>query len=85
MVAALAVSADVTKAQVNSVLNALERHASGELVEGNSVILPGIGKLVVTTRAARAGRNPKTGETLQVPASRTVKFRLTAGLKAAVK
>ena len=43
--------------------------------------MPGFGKLVVVDRAARMGRNPKTGETIQIPAKRAVKFRLSKEAK----
>ena len=46
--------------------------------------LPGIGKLVLRNRAARLGRNPKTGETIQIPAKRVVKFRVAKAAKDAI-
>ena len=46
--------------------------------------LPGIGKLVLRNRAARMGRNPKTGETIQIPAKRVVKFRVAKAAKDAI-
>ena len=47
----------------------------------NSFTLPGIGKLVVVKRSARVGRNPKTGETIQIPAKKVVKFRVAKAAK----
>ncbi len=46
--------------------------------------LPGIGKLVLVNRAARIGRNPKTGETIKIPAKRVVKFRVAKAAKDAI-
>ena len=46
--------------------------------------LPGIGKLMVVNRKARTGRNPATGETIQIPAKRDVKFRVAKACKEAI-
>lgn len=50
----------------------------------NSFTLPGIGKLVLVNRAARTGRNPRTGETIEIPAKKVVKFRIAKACKDAV-
>ena len=50
----------------------------------NSFTIPGIGKLVLVNRKARLGRNPKTGETIQIPAKTVVKFRIAKAAKDAV-
>ena len=50
----------------------------------NSFTLPGLGKLVLVNRAARMGRNPATGEAIQIPAKRVVKFRVAKACKDAV-
>ena len=50
----------------------------------NSFTLPGIGKLVLVNRAPRMGRNPKTGEQIQIPAKTVVKFRVAKACKEAV-
>ncbi len=50
----------------------------------NTFTLPGLGKLVLVNRAARMGRNPATGETIQIPAKRVVKFRVAKACKDAV-
>jgi DNA-binding protein HU-beta len=50
----------------------------------NSFTIPGIGKLVLVNRKARLGRNPKTGETIQIPAKTVVKFRIAKAAKEAV-
>jgi DNA-binding protein HU-beta len=50
----------------------------------NAFTIPGIGKLVLVNRKARLGRNPKTGETIQIPAKTVVKFRVAKAAKEAV-
>ena len=47
----------------------------------NSFTLPGIGKLVLVNRKARTGRNPATGQTIQIPAKKVVKFRVAKAAK----
>ncbi len=55
------------------------------LRKGEEVSIAGLGIFSVKDRAARAARNPKTGETIQVPATRVPKFRAAKALKDAVK
>jgi DNA-binding protein HU-beta len=50
----------------------------------NSFTVPGLGKLVLVNRAARVGRNPATGETIQIPAKKVVKFRVSKATKDAI-
>jgi DNA-binding protein HU-beta len=50
----------------------------------NTFTLPGVGKLVLVNRAARMGRNPRTGEAIQIPAKRVVKFRVGKAAKEAI-
>jgi DNA-binding protein HU-beta len=47
-------------------------------------VLPGIGKLVLVNRAARQGRNPATGQTIQIPAKKVLKFRVAKAAKDAI-
>lgn len=49
-----------------------------------SFVIPGLGKLVVVNRKARMGRNPATGQTMQIPAKRVLKFRIGKAAKDAV-
>jgi DNA-binding protein HU-beta len=49
-----------------------------------SFVLPGLGKLVLVDRKARQGRNPKTGETITIPAKKVVKFRIAKQAKDAI-
>ena len=50
----------------------------------NSFTIPGLGKLVLVNRKARTGRNPATGEQIQIPAKRVVKFRVAKAAKDAI-
>ncbi|MCP5090977.1 MAG: HU family DNA-binding protein [Gammaproteobacteria bacterium] len=71
--------ADATKA-VDGVLDSI----TATLSSGGSVSLVGFGTFSVKARAARAGRNPRTGETIQIPASNVPGFKAGKGLKDAV-
>ena len=78
----LAEKTGLPKKQVAELLEELTQLAYKEAHNGFPV--PGLGKLVVVDRAARMGRNPKTGEPLQIPAKRALKFRLAKEAKDAV-
>ena len=84
LISVLAKHADVSKTEADRVLAALEQAVKVELLEGGEVTLPGIGTLATAERAARQGRNPKTGETIAIPACKTVKFKAAKALKDAV-
>ncbi len=66
-------------------LKALTEVVTEELVKGEKVQLVGFGTFEVAERAAREGRNPKTGEALHIEASKTPKFKAGKALKEAVK
>jgi DNA-binding protein HU-beta len=67
--------------QAASVVDAAFDLIAGELAAGRDVAIAGFGKFSVTERAAREGRNPATGETIQIAASRAAKFSAAAALK----
>jgi len=71
----------VSKKDVEAVLKTAGDVVGAALVEDGEAILPGLGKLVTGQRAARTGRNPKTGEPVEIPASKTVKFKAAKALK----
>jgi DNA-binding protein HU-beta len=73
---------DMKKKAVSAMFDELANLAHKEAK--NSFTLPGIGKLVLVNRKARLGRNPKTGETIQIPAKTVVKFRVAKACKEAV-
>ncbi len=79
---ALAEKVDLPKKKVVEMLAALSELAYQEAK--NSFTIPGIGKLVLVDRAARMGRNPQTGEPIQIPAKKVVKFRVSKVCKDAV-
>ena len=69
------------RAQVKEFFDELANLASSEVKENGEFVLPGFGKLVLSERKAREGRNPQTGETIQIPAKTTLKFRLGKSIK----
>lgn len=80
----IALSADLSKAAASRALEAAIEGISGALQKGNAVTLVGFGSFYVGERAARSGRNPKTGETIEIVAARIPKFRAGKGLKDAI-
>ncbi len=79
----LAEKTGITKKQSDLYLDELANLAYHEAK--NSFTLPGLGKLVLVDRAARMGRNPKTGEAIQIPAKTVLKFRIAKAAKESVK
>ncbi|HEX7174376.1 MAG TPA: HU family DNA-binding protein [Pyrinomonadaceae bacterium] len=69
------------RAQVKEFFEELSNLAMGEVKGSGEFVLPGFGKLVLSERKAREGRNPQTGETIQIPAKTTLKFRVGKGMK----
>ena len=80
--AALAEKTGLSKKQVAQFLDELASLAYKEAK--NSFVLPGLGKLVLVHRLARKGRNPATGETIEISARDAVKFRVSKVCKQAV-
>ena len=74
-----------TKTQSEQVMETLVETIVGELKNGEEVSIAGLGIFSTKMRPARMGRNPRTGEAIQVPAMRTPKFRPAKALKDAVK
>ena len=73
-----------SKAQAERVLNATLDSLTDALKSGNSVTFTGFGSFKVVQRAARKGRNPRTGEEIQIPAGFGVKLTAGSALKKAV-
>ncbi len=69
------------RAQIKELFEELANLASQEVKSSGEFTLPGFGKLVLSERKAREGRNPQTGETIQIPAKTTLKFRVGKGMK----
>jgi len=80
--ARIALKANTSKRKVYGVMAALAKLAAREA--GNVFVLPGFGRLILTNRMARLGRNPQTGEPIKIPSRRVLKFRLAQSLKDAV-
>ena len=74
-----------TKVQAEQVVDTVFDSIVGSLKKGEDVSIAGIGIFSVKVRAARQARNPRTGETLQVPSMKVPKFRAAKALKEAVK
>lgn len=85
LVAAIAQSAEITKADASRALQALLDSITTSLAEGESIALTGFGTFSVTKRAARTGRNPRTGAELKIAAKTVAKFKPGKGLSEAVK
>ncbi|WP_252177957.1 HU family DNA-binding protein [Endozoicomonas sp. 4G] len=84
LVNAIADQADLTKEQANQALNAMIEAITSALKEEDSVNLIGFGTFLQRSRAARTGKNPQTGEPIQIAASNTVAFKPGKALKDAV-
>jgi DNA-binding protein HU-beta len=67
--------------QARQAIEATIESVSDELARGGEVALAGFGKFSVSKRAARTGRNPSTGETIQIAASKAAKFSAASALK----
>jgi DNA-binding protein HU-beta len=81
---ALAESNGMTKEQVSAFMNSLCELAYGEVKKNSKFLLPGFGYLKLVQRAARTGRNPATGETINIPEKTAVKFILVKACKDAI-
>lgn len=85
LVAAVAAESGQSQGAVNGVLDALFSTLAKSLAEGSEVSIPGWLKVEQTSRAARTGRNPQTGEPIEIAASKGVKISAGSKLKAAAK
>lgn len=84
LVAQVADKASLNKAQAGAAVDAVFAAITAALKDGDEVRIVGFGNFVVTTREASEGRNPQTGEPIQIPASKQPKFRVGKALKDAV-
>ena len=71
----MASDAGITKAQAQSALNSFIDSTTGALKKGDKLILVGFGTFSVSKRAARTGRNPRTGKEIKIAAKNVVKFK----------
>jgi len=84
LVAKIAEGADITKASAGRALESLIGSVTEELSNGGEVALVGFGTYKVSDRAARTGRNPQTGEAIQIAAAKVPAFKAGKALKDAV-
>ncbi|WP_133126788.1 HU family DNA-binding protein [Legionella nagasakiensis] len=85
LVEAIANGSGVTKADASRVLDVFMATVTDVLKKGDQVVLPGFGSFSTGNRSARTGRNPQTGQTIQIKASRVAKFKAGKSLKEAVQ
>ncbi|KTC71663.1 HupB DNA binding protein HU-beta [Legionella birminghamensis] len=85
LVEAIANGSGVTKADAGRVLEMFMSTIIDALKSGDQVVLPGFGSFSTGNRSARVGRNPQTGEQIEIKASRVAKFKAGKSLKEAVQ
>jgi len=81
LVAAMAEQADLSKKDAEKALKAFTDVVAEQLKKGDKIQLVGFGTFEVSERAAREGRNPQTGETMKIEASKAPKFKAGKALK----
>ncbi len=84
LVAAVAAGTGISKSDGAHAVDAMLNSISGALKDGDEVRLPGFGTFSVRQRKASEGRNPRTGEPIQIPASKIPKFKAGKSLKEAL-
>ena len=84
LVSAVAGKAGLSKADAAKAVDGVFESVSGALSSGDEVRIVGFGTFSVANRKATTGRNPRTGEAINIPASKQPKFKAGKGLKAAV-
>lgn len=85
LIEAMAEAADISKSAAGRALDAMTDAIAVALKNGDTVSLIGFGTFSVKERAARTGRNPQTGETIEIAASKTPSFKAGKALKEALK
>ena len=81
LIAAVAEKAEISKKDAEKAVKAFTDVVSEELVNGGKIQLVGFGTSEVSERPAREGRNPRTGETMTIAATKTPKFKVGKALK----
>jgi len=84
LIAAVANNSGLSKADAGKAVDGVFDAITSALKGGSEVRLVGFGTFSVSNRAATTGRNPRTGDTIQIPASKQPKFKAGKGLKSAV-
>lgn len=81
LITAMSEKAELSKKETETALKAFIEVVSGEMEKGEKIQLVGFGTFDVSERAAREGRNPKTGEAMSIPASKVPRFKAGKALK----
>ncbi|MCU7905450.1 MAG: HU family DNA-binding protein [Candidatus Thiodiazotropha sp. (ex Epidulcina cf. delphinae)] len=84
LIEAMAESADISKAAAGRALDGMVQAVTGAMQAGDTLSLVGFGTFSVKERAAREGRNPQTGETIKIKASKIPSFKAGKALKDAI-
>ena len=84
LVEAIAAAADIPKAAASRALDATMDSIMGALRDGDQVALVGFGTFIVKERSARTGRNPQTGEPIEIQAAKVPSFKVGKAFKEAV-
>ena len=84
LINAISTESELSKGLSEKALDALAVILKKQLLAGDALLIPGIGTFSVIQKAARLGRNPKTGDTVEIPAKKSVKFKATKTLADAV-
>ena len=84
LIAAMAEKAELSKKDAEKALKAFTEVVAEELAKGEKIQLVGFGTFEVSERAAREGRNPRSGETMTIAASKAPKFKAGKALKDAI-
>lgn len=84
LIADVAETAGLTRKDASAAIDAVFASITGDLTTSGEATLPGLGKLFTKAREARIGRNPRTGEQVEIPATIAVKFSAAKALKDAV-
>lgn len=85
LVAAVATKAELSKKDAEAAVKAVVDSITEALADGEKVALVGFGTFDVKTRAARTGKNPRTGEVIEIPEAKVPSFKAGSALKDAVK
>lgn len=80
----LSAKAGIPKSQASELIRSIFEQIGASLEKGERVALPGFGAFTVGQRAARTGRNPRTGEPIQIAAKKTIKFSAASALEKSV-
>jgi|AOMQ01.1.fsa_nt_gi DNA-binding protein HU-beta len=80
-VADLAEAHNMNRQTAQEAVNAVVATLKQTLIDGHDIKLPGLGTFSLKDRAARTGRNPATGESLEIPTKRTVQFKVASDLQ----